>query len=96
MYLGQGYQDVLVRQLGWAMPTVMPWQVTHRLSWLGRQKKTWRVNISKCVDWVNKRQVVLEDGCKHRIKVPGKSHLFIQVAGSEVIADGVMTCQGEN
>ena len=54
------------------------------------------MSTSKCVDWVNKRQVVLEDGRKHQIKVPGKSHLFIQVAGLDVNADGVMTCQGEN
>ena len=54
------------------------------------------MSTSECVDWVNKKQVVLKDGCKHRVKVPGESYLFIQVAGSEVISDGVMTCQGEN
>ena len=63
---------------------------------VGQTEETRKVSTSECVDWVNKRQVVLEDGRKHRIEVPGESHLFIQVAGSEVISDGVMTCQGEN
>ena len=63
---------------------------------VGQTEETRRVSTSKCIDWVNKRQVVLEDGRKHRIEVPGKSHLFIQVTGLEVIADGVMMCQGEN
>ena len=63
---------------------------------VGQTEETRKVSTSECVDWVNKRQVVLEDGHKHRIEVPGESHLFIQVAGLEVISDGVMTCQGEN
>ena len=54
------------------------------------------MSTSECVDWVNKKQVVFEDGRKHQDKVPGESHLFIQVAGSEVISNGVMTYQGEN
>ena len=63
---------------------------------VGQMEETRKVSTSKCVDWVNKRQVVLEDGCKHRVKVPGERHLFTQVAGLEVISDRVMTYQGEN
>ena len=63
---------------------------------VGQTEETRRVSTSECVDWVNKKQVVLEDGRKHRVEVPRESYLFIQVAGSEVISDGVMTCQGEN
>ena len=54
------------------------------------------MSLANCTSMIEKKTVTLKDDKTHRIEVPGETRLVVQVAGSEVIANGVMTCQGEN
>ena len=63
---------------------------------VGVTEESRRVSLADCISMVEKKVVTLEDGKTHRIEVPGETRLVVQVAGSEVISNGVMTCQGEN
>ena len=62
----------------------------------GVTEESQSVSLANCTSMIEKKTATLEDGKTHRIKVPGETQLFVQVAGSEVIANGVMTCQGKS
>lgn len=61
---------------------------------VGVKEESWRIYLNNCADMVKKKVMVLEDGRSHQIEVLGEMQLFMQAAGSEVITDGVMHCQG--
>ena len=61
---------------------------------VGVTEESRRVSLADCTSMIEKKMVTLEDGKTHRIEVPGETRLVVQVAGSEVTANGVMTCHG--
>ena len=63
---------------------------------VGVTEEPCRVSITDCANMIQKKTMILEDGRSHQIEVPGETQLFMQVAGSEVISDREMRCQGES
>ena len=100
----QIYQHVLeTRPRGWSCQLVATSHVRYcgissytQTIPVGVTEESRRVSLADCTSMIEKKMVTLEDGKTHRIEVPGETRLVVQVAGSEVIANGVMTCQGEN